>query len=142
MTKPSGKDFINIFTIKILHFISYLLHLKASLYLQKTVVVKELKLVFPLLKVGAEDIQCEEDDEEEQQFLFICDPQELKIVTEALKSNNLSVVSSTLEYIPKMSVALEEEDYQKALSFVDTLREHKDVIKVYENLELRTSENM
>ena len=31
-------------------------------------------------KVGAEDVQCEEDDEEEQQFLFICDIQELKAV--------------------------------------------------------------
>ena len=88
-------------------------------------------------KVGAEDVQCEEDDEEEQQFLFICDIQELKAVTEGLKSANLSVVSSTFEYIPKMTVALKEETYHKALLFVDLLREHRDVIKVHENFELQ-----
>ena len=81
-------------------------------------------------------MKCEEDEEGKECYWFICDPQQLKTITEAARARELPVSSSTLEYIPKSTVSLKEVAYHKAESLVDLIHEHQDVIRVYSNFEL------
>lgn len=90
--------------------------------------------VLCVFKVGAEEVKYEVDEEGEQCYWFTCDSQQLKKVTDALKSAGLSVASSTLEYLPKSTVALNDVAYHKALSLIDLIKDHQDVIRVYDNI--------
>eukprot|EP00731_Ephydatia_muelleri_P033368 Em0028g43a len=87
------------------------------------------------IEVGAEDVSCEEQDEEGNEMCrFICDPNSLKSVSDALREKKLNVSSTVLEYIPKSYAVLDEEKYNKACALLDALSEHADVIHVYNNV--------
>ena len=87
------------------------------------------------IEVGAEDVSCEEQDEEGNEMCrFLCDPNSLKSVSDALKEKKLKVSSTALEYIPKSYAILDEEKYNKACALLDALSEHADIIHVYNNI--------
>ena len=45
------------------------------------------------------------------------------------------VISSELEYIPHTLVSLSDEPLQQAEKLIDTLEDHTDVVRVYDNIE-------
>ena len=97
------------------------------------------------IEVGAEDvIMSSTSDEggsdcEDDCYQFKCEPSEMKFVSDAVTKMGLTVSSSTLEYIPKSYVPLDEKLYHKAIRLVDLLTENLDVMEVYDNFTLQTS---
>lgn len=86
------------------------------------------------IEVGAEDVSCGELDEQGNEICrFLCEPNSLKFVSNAL-GEKLSIFSASLEYVPKSYVSLDEEKYNKACALLDALSEHPDVIQVYNNI--------
>lgn len=45
------------------------------------------------------------------------------------------VLSSELEYFPRKLVSLSDEPLQQAQKLIDTLEDHLDVVRVYDNIE-------
>ena len=97
------------------------------------------------IEVGAEDVIMSSSsdeggsDSEDDCFQFKCEPSEMKSVSDAVTKMGLTLSSSTLEYIPKSCVPLEEKLYNKAIRLVDLLTENPDVMEVYDNFTLQTS---
>lgn len=89
-----------------------------------------------ILQVGAEDVTDEEDMTGLPSYCFVCDPQQLKKVTDAITLRGLSLSSSTLEYIPRSPVGLSSVQYGKAASLVELIEDHQDVIRVHSNFEM------
>ena len=69
-------------------------------------------------------------------FQFICAVEDVKQVYDDL-SNKFSnrVLSSELEYFPRKLVSLSDEPLQQAQKLIDTLEDHLDVVRVYDNIE-------
>lgn len=94
------------------------------------------------IEVGAEDVIMSDNgrsDSEEECYQFKCEPSEMRSVSDAVVKMGLTVSSSTLEYIPKSYVCLDERLYNKAVRLVDLLTENPDVMEVYDNFTLQTS---
>lgn len=73
-------------------------------------------------------------------YQFKCDPRGLKRVSDAIKSRSFSIMSASLEYIPKTYVALPLRKYERALQMVKLLAEQDEVMDVYDNFILETSD--
>jgi YebC/PmpR family DNA-binding regulatory protein len=88
---------------------------------------EELELV--AIEAGAKDIKTEEDA-----FLVFTEPQELQLVQEALEKSGLKILESGLTYLPKSTIAVDENtrlDYEKLLEALD---DQDDVDEIYDNL--------
>jgi len=69
-------------------------------------------------------------------FQFICAVEDTKKVCDDLSEKfPKRVISSELEYIPHTLVSLSDELLQQAEKLIDTLDDHMDVVRVYDNIE-------
>ena len=69
-------------------------------------------------------------------FQFICAIEDTKKVLDDLSEKfPKKILSSELEYIPRTLVSLSEEPLQQAEKLIDTLEDHVDVVRVYDNIE-------
>lgn len=69
-------------------------------------------------------------------FQFICAIEDTKKVHDDLSEKfPKKILSSELEYIPRTLVSLSEEPLQQAEKLIDTLEDHVDVVRVYDNIE-------
>lgn len=97
------------------------------------------------IEVGAEDVIISSKSDEsgdgidDDCYQLMCEPSDLKAVSEAVTERGLSVSSATLEYIPRSYVSLDEVLYNKAVRLVDLLMEIPDVMEVYDNFILKPS---
>ena len=74
---------------------------------------------------------------DEKCFQFLCDPSDLKSVSDSIKARSFTVSSASVEYIPKTYVELNQRKYEKALRIVGQLSEQDDVVEVYDNFVLK-----
>lgn len=69
-------------------------------------------------------------------FQFICTVEDTKQVYDDLSDKfSDKVLSSELEYVPHTLVSLPDERIQQAEKLIDTLEDHLDVVRVYDNIE-------
>lgn len=69
-------------------------------------------------------------------FQFICSVKDSKQVYDDLSDKFPDrVLSSELEYVPHTLVSLSDERAQQAEKLIDTLEDHMDVVRVYDNIE-------
>ncbi len=83
------------------------------------------------IEVGAEDIIPEEDDTDH--VLLKSEPSEMRGVVSAVKEKGLTVVSATLEYLPKTPVSLPPKACARAEKLLELLSQHSDVVEVHSN---------
>lgn len=81
------------------------------------------------------DYEIENIEQDEGTFIVTCDPKSVEEVKTALTQAGLKVTEAELEWLPKNSIELSEEEEQKALDFLSALEELEDVQNVYTNLE-------
>lgn len=59
----------------------------------------------------------------------------MNIVRTKLESKNYKVISAEFEFIPKMTVALNDQETEVMAKLMNKIDEHPDVVKVYTNIE-------
>jgi YebC/PmpR family DNA-binding regulatory protein len=91
----------------------------------------EDELLDLVLEAGADDLK-EEDDH----FEIVCQPQNLKSVTEALKSAGVEIASSETTMLPKNTVNIDKAAAKKVLKIVEALEDNDDVQEVYANFDI------
>lgn len=93
------------------------------------------------IEIGFEDVMYGISDGGEECYQFVCEVKFLKSATENLRHKNQSiqVASSTLEYLPTSLVMLDDKAHQRAESLVALLRDHEDIVRVYDNFLLKES---
>jgi len=96
------------------------------------VVLDEEALMDAAIEAGCDDMELVEGDEEGTSIVYT-DPKELGIMAEALKSMGHEP-KSTLVYVSKAPVEVDEEDFEKNMKIVDALEELDDVDSVEHNM--------
>ena len=82
------------------------------------------------LEAGAEDASEEEDGIE-----IITSASDLMKIRDALKSQNLTITSAELQYVPKNYIPVEDDTEEKLNKVLDALDDLDDVTNVYTNAE-------
>ena len=107
------------------------------------------------IEVGAEDVTTDSDDskpwnktteldsggqteelKDDECYQFKCEPRDLTLVSKAIKGKSFTVVSASLEYIPKSLVKLSVDMFDKAEDLMKLLGEQDDVLEVHDNFTL------
>ncbi|XP_002739198.1 putative transcriptional regulatory protein Amuc_0709 [Saccoglossus kowalevskii] len=99
---------------------------------QSSILVDEVLDV--AIEAGAEDVMETEYENEEQVWMFMCEPKELRSVCNSLKSLNYKPISVSLEYIAENTVILKDSELENAAHIISQLSDHPDVVKVYDNI--------
>ncbi|KAJ7371285.1 hypothetical protein OS493_026929 [Desmophyllum pertusum] len=88
------------------------------------------------IECGAENLFFCESENGVKHIKFICAVEDTKQVHDDLSAKFPNrVLLSELEYIPRTLVSLSDEPLQQAEKLIDTLEEHLDVMRVYDNIE-------
>ena len=92
------------------------------------------------IEVGAEDVEVQNDAEggetEGRLIQLECGSSELSAVCAAVRERGLEVTSASVVYLPRSSVSLTPEQFEKAEKLVEMLSDQSDVVTVYSNHEL------
>ena len=90
------------------------------------------------IEVGAEDVQVSSDPETgaRDSIQLKCEPSQLNAVCGAVREKGLEIASAGVMYLPRSSVSLSVEQFEKAEKMVDLLSDQSDVVAVYSNHEL------
>ena len=91
-------------------------------------------LALAAIDAGAEDVKVESEYVE-----VYTRPEELETVRTALEQNNVTIISSELQMVPKTVVQLEEKAALQALKLLDKLEEIDDVQSVFSNADFPDS---
>ncbi|XP_038045273.1 translational activator of cytochrome c oxidase 1-like [Patiria miniata] len=87
------------------------------------------------IEVGAEDVQETNSEDDTPLFMFICDMGDLRTVRNNLASLNYAVESSSFEYLPETSIALNDKNLEDAFHLISLLNDNPNVVKIYDNVE-------
>lgn len=87
------------------------------------------------IEAGAEDVQESEDEEEQPILKFICDMVETSKVRASLGKLGLEIASVGLEFVPRISLSLSEDQLEAALMLVEALSDCPDVVQVWDNIQ-------
>jgi len=88
------------------------------------------------IECGAENVFFCESENATKSIKFLCAVEDSKQVYSDLWEKFANrVLSSELEYVPRTLVSLSDERTQQAEKLVDSLEDHADVVKVYDNIE-------
>ncbi|BES94379.1 DUF28 [Nesidiocoris tenuis] len=90
------------------------------------------KAVDDAIECGAEEV---EPTDQTGELVFFCSLQDMNIVRTKLESKNYKVISAEFEFIPKMTVALNDQETEVMAKLMNKIDEHPDVVKVYTNIE-------
>lgn len=111
--------------------VSWMFDKKGSLLVDKSV-VSEDKLLDIVLDAGAEDVA-----EEENEFQVITVPDDFSAVLEALESENIPLIESSISMIPKNVIEIiDEKAAKQVLTLLEKLEDHEDVQNVYANFDI------
>lgn len=89
----------------------------------------EDELLELLLDYDVKDISYDEEI-----FSITCDPKSLEKIKAILQENGLKVEKAEVEWVAQNTVALTNEQEEKAYEFLSSLEDHEDVQNVYTNL--------
>ncbi|MCX5922092.1 MAG: YebC/PmpR family DNA-binding transcriptional regulator [Candidatus Dependentiae bacterium] len=92
--------------------------------------ITEDTLLENLLDYEINDISTDEDN----YFSIQCNPKSLDLVKQAVEKLGLKVESAEIEWVPKTTMDLSDEQSTKALEFLSALEDLDDVQEVYTNL--------
>lgn len=95
--------------------------------------IDEDTLISIALDAGAEDIK---NDPEEENYVIITAPEDIKNVREFLEKKNIALNLSETTLIPKNYVKLGDKEAEKMLKLMETLEEHDDIQNVYANFDI------
>ncbi|KPP65913.1 hypothetical protein Z043_115635 [Scleropages formosus] len=87
------------------------------------------------IEAGAEDVRDAEDEDEKPLLQFICEPSSLRGVRSALESLGLATQSAALEFVSCNHAVLPLEQLEAASQLLDSLNEHPDVVRVWDNIQ-------
>ncbi len=87
------------------------------------------------LEAGAEDFYISD-----REFIITASPADTVDVAETLGSKGYSVVSSTVEMVPKNTVKVEGNDVKRLITLMDYLEDHDDIQNIYSNFEIDDAE--
>ena len=111
--------------------VSWMFDKKGSLLIDKSV-VSEDKLLDIVLDAGAEDVA-----EEENEFQVVTVPDDFSAVLEALESENIPLIESSVSMIPKNVIEIiDEKTAKQVLTLLEKLEDHEDVQNVYANFDI------
>ncbi|MEA1933075.1 MAG: YebC/PmpR family DNA-binding transcriptional regulator [Thermodesulfobacteriota bacterium] len=111
--------------------VSWMFDKKGSLLVDKSV-VSEDKLLDIVLDAGAEDVA-----EEENEFQVVTVPDDFSAVIEALESENIPLIESSISMIPKNVIEIiDEKTAKQVLTLLEKLEDHEDVQNVYANFDI------
>lgn len=107
------------------------------------------------IEVGAEDVTTDSADsypgdeasqldgveqtkefKDDECYQFKCEPRDLTLVSKAINDKSFTVVSTSLEYIPKRLVKLSPDMFNYAEKFMKLLGDRDDVMEVHDNYTL------
>ncbi len=101
---------------------------KGRIMIEKSDEIDEDELMMMALDAGAEDMETSEDGYE-----ISTAPEDFSAVIEALKENNIEVLSGEVAMIPSTETALGEEDKKKMEKMLDMFDDNDDVQEVWHN---------
>ena len=111
--------------------VSWMFDKKGSLLVGKSV-VSEDKLLDIVLDAGAEDVA-----EEENEFQVVTVPDDFSAVLEALESENIPLIESSISMIPKNVIEIiDEKAAKQVLTLLEKLEDHEDVQNVHANFDI------
>ncbi|XP_022086222.1 translational activator of cytochrome c oxidase 1-like [Acanthaster planci] len=87
------------------------------------------------IEVGAEDVQETSNEDDTALFMFICDLGDLRTVRNNLASLNYAVESSSFEYLPETTIALNDKSLEDTFLLISLLNDNPNVVRVYDNVE-------
>ncbi|KAI9536738.1 hypothetical protein NQZ68_031813 [Dissostichus eleginoides] len=87
------------------------------------------------IEAGAEEVQESEDEEEQPILKFICDMVETSKVRASLEKLGSEIASVGLEFVPRISLSLSEDQLEAASMLVEALSDCPDVIQVWDNIQ-------
>lgn len=89
----------------------------------------EEKLLDLLLELDVYDLTSDQEA-----YTILCDPKSLDAIKKKIEQANLRVEEATLEWIPKSTVTLTDEQMAQTVEFLTILQDHDDVQNVYANV--------
>jgi YebC/PmpR family DNA-binding regulatory protein len=102
---------------------------------EKTDSVNEEDLMMVAIEAGAEDFSADEEE-----FEIITDPSNFQEVREAIEKAGYKISEAEITMLPKNTIKLSPEDYEKFEKLIDKLEDNDDVQNVYHNVELEDEE--
>jgi len=89
------------------------------------------------IECGAEDlVETNNDNQDADTLQFLCEMANIKIVTQAAESLGLTILSSKVNYVPNITISLNQKEYDKALDVIEDLSNHESVLEIYDNFYL------
>ncbi|MEM9417527.1 MAG: YebC/PmpR family DNA-binding transcriptional regulator [Planctomycetota bacterium] len=110
--------------------VSYMFEQKGEIFLEKSKIEEEA-LMDLALEAGAEDIA-----DEGEAWHITTAPSDYTAVRDAIEAAGLEIDSATLAMVPDNHVAVEGNDVQKVLTFIEMIEDHDDVQKLHHNAEI------
>ncbi|AAM24370.1 conserved hypothetical protein [Caldanaerobacter subterraneus subsp. tengcongensis MB4] len=98
---------------------------------EKTDSINEEDLMMVAIEAGAEDFSADEGE-----FEIITDPSNFQEVREAIEKAGYKISEAEITMLPKNTIKLSPEDYEKFEKLIDKLEDNDDVQNVYHNVEL------
>lgn len=114
--------------------VSYLFESKGVIVVEKKKGMDDDEVMMAALEAGAEDFNA--DDEYE----IITTPEDFNAVCDNLRAKDYEFLSSQIDRIPSMTIALEDSAAEKFTKMLDMFEENDDVQNVYHNAELPESD--
>ncbi len=114
--------------------VSYLFESKGVIVVEKKKGMDDDEVMMAALEAGAEDFNA--DDEYE----IITTPEDFNAVCDNLRAKGYEFLSSQIDRIPSMTIALEDSAAEKFTKMLDMFEENDDVQNVYHNAELPESD--
>lgn len=115
--------------------VSYMFSRKGVILVEKTDDIDEDEIMMAALDAGAEDMKVEDDA-----FEILCDPGDLKTVTDGVKEAGYEVAQSEVEFVASIDASVAPDDMKSLRKLIDTLEDNDDVQKVAFNCDLPEEE--
>ncbi len=109
--------------------LAFLFGRKGVFSVKKQEVTNEEALTLAIIDAGAESIESEEG-----YFYITCPLEDFGSIQKVLEELQVTPTSATLQYIPNISVALEENALHKVMKLIEILEDHDDIQRVYHNV--------
>lgn len=112
--------------------VSYMFNRKGVIVIERKEGLSEDTIMEIALDAGMEDMITYDDS-----FYITTPIENFHQVVEAIKSNNIEILESDIEYVPSIEIEnISEDDLKKLEKLVDTLEQDDDVQKVHHNCTL------
>lgn len=114
--------------------VAHIFQKKGLILIEKSRTTEDL-LMGVALEAGAEDMR-----DEGEIFEVYTSPRDYEVVLEAIKQQEVPVMSSDLSMVPQTTLQLEGKSAQQMLRLMESLEEHDDVQKVFANFDINDAD--